>query len=138
MDEENFRKSLKRAGKKEHVVDELVNQVRAFATFLANERGTGLASAGEQDIRDYAAGLSQREMKMRMRGLALYYHFAGNDNLAKLTSSLREQGIAKTRKAFKLRDFRGVNADQVSLLEAAGILTVEDILVAGRTPASRQ
>ena len=138
MDEKGFRQYLKRAGKKEHVIQGLVSQVRAFEAYLAGGRQTGGEAAREQDIQDYVETLAQGEVKERMRGLALYYGFVGNAPLAKLAGDIREQEIAKTRPAFKLREFRGVSLEDIAKLEAMGIVTVEHMLAAGKTPEARQ
>jgi hypothetical protein len=138
MDELGFRQFLKKFGKKEHVMEGLINQVRAFEVYLAGKPQIGVEAAGAQDIQDYVKALPQGEVKERMRGLALYYGFVGNAPLARLASDIREQKIAKARQAFKLREFRGVSLEEVAKLEAVGIVTVEHMLVAGKTPAARQ
>jgi hypothetical protein len=135
---EEFRKFLKKSGKKDHVIDELIAQVRAFEAWLAGGRKTGLVAATGKDIREHVKTLTPRDVKMRMRGLALYYQCAGNHVLSKLASGIREQGIAKTRKAFKLREFRGVKAKEIAKLEAIGIVTVGQMLSAGKTPQARK
>jgi superfamily I DNA/RNA helicase len=138
MDERGFGRYLRGYGKKPHVVEGLVDQVKAFATYLADEGRAGLEAAGERDVRRYARSLSPRDRKARMRGLALYYKFIGNASLAELASGLREQEIAGTRKAFKLREFRGVDSEDLSRLEAAGITTAERMLAVGKTARDRQ
>jgi len=138
MDEKGFRQFLKRAGKKEHVVEGLVSQVRAFEAYLAGKQQTRVEDVGEQGIQDYVETLAQGEVRERMRGLALYYEFVGNLPLARLAGDIREQEIAKTRRAFRLREFRGVSLEEVAQLEAVGIVTVEHMLAAGRTPEARQ
>jgi DNA-binding transcriptional regulator YhcF (GntR family) len=138
MDEKGFRQSLKKTGKKEHVVEGLVRQVQAFEVYLVASQQCSVEDVPEQEVREYAKTLSKGEIKERMRGLALYFKFVGNLPLARLASDIREQEISKTRTIFKLREFRGVSLDEVSKLEATGIVTVEDMLTAGRTLASRQ
>lgn len=138
MDEEGFRRFLKKAGKKEHVVAGLIGQVRVFAAYLDSERQTGVEAAQEQDIRDYAETLTSREIKARMRGLALFYKFTGNALLSRLAAGIRERETAKTRRVFRLRQFRGVNLAEVAKLEAVGIVNVKQMLDAGGTPAARQ
>jgi hypothetical protein len=138
MDEKDFRQYLKKFGKKERVVEGLISQVRTFESYLAGKRQIGVEAANEQDLQDYVKALPQWEVKERMRGLALYYGFVGNASLARLASDIREQKIAKTRQAFKLREFRGVSLEEVAKLEAIGIVTVEQMLAAGKTSAARQ
>ncbi len=134
MNQAGFRTFLKRAGKREHVIDGLVNQVRAFEKSLGR---ADLHDATAQNIRDYAMSLSQSDAKKAMRGVALYFRFMGNVSLAKLSSGIREGEIATTRKEFKLGDFRGVNPDHIDKLAAIGIITVKDMLAAGSTPDAR-
>ena len=69
MDEQGFRQFLKRAGKKEHVVEGLVSQVRAFEAYLATKQQTRVEDVGEQGIQDYVETLAQGEVRGRMRGL---------------------------------------------------------------------
>jgi hypothetical protein len=138
MDEKGFRQFLKKAGKKEHVVEGLIRQVGAFEAHLSKKKRTGVEKAEGQDILDYAKSLDKNKVKTQVRGLALYYKFVGNSSLMKLAGALREKETAKTRQAFKLRKFRGVNLDDVGKLEAMGIVTVEHMLAAGRTPAERE
>jgi hypothetical protein len=138
MDEKGFRQFLKKFGKKGHVVEGLISQVQAFEAYLAGKQQIGVEDANEQDLQDYVKTLPQGEVKVRIRGLALYYGFVGNIPLARLASDIREQETAKTRQAFKLREFRGVSLEEVAKLEAIGIVTVEHMLVAGKTPEARQ
>jgi Domain of unknown function (DUF4332) len=141
MDREAFARFLRGSGKKAHVVDGLIGQVERFQTYLASERRKGLDAADAGDLEDYLASLEAQkpgQSRKHARGLALYYRFTGNAALAGLASGMREQGIVKTRKAFLLRDFLGVNQDDIAKMAAAGISNVEQMLEAGKTPAARQ
>jgi hypothetical protein len=138
VEKEGFRQYLKRRGKKTHVVEGLIDQVTAFEAYLAKGCRGGLESVDEDDVREHAQALSPRDRKARMRGLALYYAYAGSVRLAEVASDLREKEIAANRKSFKLRTFRGVDSEGVSRLEAAGISTVEQLLAAGKTARNRQ
>jgi hypothetical protein len=141
MDEAGFRKSLKQRGKKEHVVDGLVRQVRQFEAYLTRERQKGLETAGAQELQAYVEACEAGEpgsARVRLRGLALYFRFAGNEELASLASGLREERIAGTRKSFPLRDLSGVDPDDIARLEAIGIAHVDQMLTAGHAPADRE
>jgi hypothetical protein len=137
MEEQGFRLYLKRSGKREHVVDGLVWQVREFEAYLARRQTGGLDDADRAVILEYGKTLAAGQIREAMRALALYFKFAGNDALTKLASDIREGEIARTRRAFKLRDFRGVNQEEVARLEAAGISDVQQMLAAGRTAEDR-
>jgi hypothetical protein len=138
MDELGFRQFLKRAGKKEHVIDGLIKQVRACKTGLAKAHRAGFNSVTAQDIADYAGTLDEGQIKERMRGLALYFRFVGNARLARAASNIREKKIAKTRPSFKMGDFVGVNPENITKLNAAGIVTVDQMLAAGKTRRDRE
>jgi hypothetical protein len=141
MDEPGFRRFLKQRGKKEHVVDGLVRQVSVFEGYLARERRKGLEAAGAADVLAYVDACEAAETgsaRVRLRGLALYFRFSGNGELADLASGMREERIASKRKAVLLRDLRGMDAGELALLEAAGIANVEQMLAAGSTPAGRE
>ena len=56
--------------------------------------------------------------------------------MERLASDLRQQRI--TRKPFALREFRGVNPEDIDKLEAAGIKNIEQMIKVGKTPQSRQ
>lgn len=138
MDENGFRQFLKKAGKKAHVIDGLVNQVQTAETYFADQSQTTLANVTPTMLRAYGKSLDDKESKARMRGLALYFSFLGKVPLAKVAGEIREASIAQTRRSFKLRGFRGVNLDEIKKLEKIGIVTVNDMLAAGKTPQGRQ
>lgn len=136
MDEHGFRKFLKRAGKKEHVVDGLVRLVQEYEGQL-RQNLVGTQETREEQLREYAKSLPQSEVGERLRAVALYYKFTGNLPLAKMASDLREEEIAQTRRAFKLREFQRVRLEEVIKLEELGITTSEAMLAAGKTPQDR-
>jgi len=138
MDEKGFRQFLNRAGKKQHVVEGLLREVRAFEKFLVESTDRGVDEAQKQDILDYAKSLEKNKVKTQVRGLALYHRFVGNASLAKAAHALREEQTAKTRQIFKLRKFRGVDLENVARLEEIGIVNVEQMLDAGKKPGDRK
>lgn len=138
MNEQGFRKFLKKAGKQEHVVEELVNQVRAFEIFLAGKKGIGADEARKKDVQDYVNTIEPDRVKVHIRGLILYFKFIEKLELAHFAHAFREAGTAKTRQSFKLRNFRGVDLDSVAKLEQASIVNVDHMLKAGKTPNDRK
>ena len=118
MDRDAFRRFLKRKGKKVHVVDSLVAQVDRFADYLIRDGNRTLDVAREGDIEAYAAELDAAkpgEARKQVRGLILYYQFCGNAELAACAGAIREQAIAKRRTPFALREFRGVDEDDIHI-----------------------
>lgn len=140
LDEESFANYLRKFGKKPHVVAELVQQVQAFEAYLTQQKHKALESTQAQDMVDYARHLEQQKpgsSKTWLRGLALYFRFTGNRAAEQSAGALREQGTAKTRHTFRLKDFVGVNPEHLYRLEAEGISNVQHMLQAGKTPQSR-
>jgi hypothetical protein len=141
MNMETFRASLRRRGKKAHVVEELVDDMRRFQGYLEKHRKHGADDATPEDLEAYAEALETAKKgsaKTGIRGIALYYDAAGNTALASLAARIREQATAKTRKAFALGEFRGVNQSDVAKLSAQGISDVRQMLEAGSTPCARR
>ena len=141
MEIETFKKYLKKSGKKDHVVQGLIRQVQEFESHLASTPGRSLDNSQTQDLLDYASLLDSRKpgsAKNAVRGLVLYFQHIGKQELATLAHEIRQQAIAKTRRIFPLREFRGVNPDHIERLKRSGIENVEQMLEAGATPAKRK
>jgi hypothetical protein len=69
MDKKGFRLFLKRMGKKDHVVEGLIDQVQAFEAYLAGMGLAGPEAAGESDLQAYVETLAPKAVKGRLRGL---------------------------------------------------------------------
>jgi hypothetical protein len=141
MDVEAFRAHVKRSGKKPHVVEKLVGDVRRFDEFMRERGSRGVDGATSEDLQAYAAALEEAKRgsaKIGIRGVALYYQSIGNREMVAVAFSIREQGTAKDRKAFALGEFRGVDQDHVAKLKANGIADVHQMLEAGSTPQARE
>ena len=138
--EEDFRHYLKRKGKKDHVVKGLVDSVGLFETYLG-ERNKGIHQATKQDLYNYAAsceGARKGSARIKIRGVALYFRYVGNNELAATANGIREAGISNDRTAFKLKDFLWVNQAHLSRLEALGIVDIRQMIESGDTPAARR
>ena len=138
MDEQGFRRFLKQAGKKEHVIRELVNQVSLFENFLADWTDIGVDEAKKKDIQNYINTIEPERIKIHIRGVILYFKFIKKLDLAHFAHAFREAETAKTRQVFKLRNFRGVDLDAVAKLETLGIVNVEHMLEMGKMPNDRK
>jgi len=138
MDEEGFRKFLKRAGKKQHVINKLINHVQAFEQHLASRMRIKVEAAKKQDIMAYIDMMIKSTAKKEVRGIALYYRFIGMNSMGKVLNEIREREIAKTRKVLKLQEFRDVQPEIIAKLKDIGIVTAEHMIVAGKTPSRRK
>ncbi|MHA2429214.1 MAG: DUF4332 domain-containing protein [Candidatus Hermodarchaeia archaeon] len=141
MNEEAFRRFLKRGGRKAHVVDTVIHLVRHFEAYLNKFlSGKTLNEATPEDLETYVQWYEQDEEATANRhlwGIRYYYRFTNNRTMAIRVSELREARTSKTRKSFRIRDFRGVNEDYVGKLEAVGIRDVEQMRQQGATPTQR-
>jgi hypothetical protein len=141
MDEEAFRKFLKRGGRKSHTVNTIAKIVRSYEVYLQKfAEGKSVDQATPDDLEKYVEWFEFKEeisAKRQLWGIRYYYRFIGNRVMNQRASELREERTAKTRKSFRLRDFRGVNRSHVEKLEALGIRDVEKMLEKGHTRAQR-
>ncbi|MHA1171623.1 MAG: hypothetical protein ACTSQ3_06055, partial [Candidatus Heimdallarchaeota archaeon] len=65
MDEEGFRKYLKRKGKKLPVVDRNVESVKIFTSYLLEERNKDLADATKEDLDSYVSMIEQKKQSAK-------------------------------------------------------------------------
>ena len=141
LNEDAFRRFLKRGGRKSHVVDNVIQLVRHFKAYLHKFMGgKPLNEASPEDLEAYVQWFEEDEeksVKRHLWGIRYYYRFMGNRAMAMRVSELREARTSKTRKSFRIRDFRGVNEDYVSELEAVGIRDVDQMRQQGATKALR-
>lgn len=137
---DTFSRYLKRMGKKDNVVQELIRDCKRFACYLEEQPGKSLDQVNPEDLLAFTQEIERQglDAKNILRGLALYYKFSANTSLCNLANALREERLAASRPKFNLRDFRGLNPQDLSRLEALGIRTTEQMLTAGHSPASRQ
>jgi len=138
--EEGFRDYLKRQGRKDHVVKGLVDSVGLFENYL-EKRNKEIHQTMKEDLFDYAASC-ERERKgsarIKIRGVALYFGYIGNSDVAATAGGIREAGISKDRPVFKLKDFLWVNQAHVSKLKAVGITDIHEMIESGKTPHARK
>jgi hypothetical protein len=135
-----FARFLKRMGKTENVAQELIRDCEKFARYLDDQPGKSLDQASVEDLLAFTQEIERQglDAKNILRGVALYYKFSTNPALSRQANALREERLAASRPKFNLRDFRGLDSEDVARLEALGIRTTEQMLSAGRSPAGRQ
>jgi hypothetical protein len=141
MDVQAFERHLRRQGKKAHVAQTLVGHVTQFAQYLREQRDTELQSASVDDLAAFAGWVEDQRKgsaKKVLRGIGLYCDLIGRQDLAARAWAIREAAIAKTRKVFALKDFRGVDQATIEKLTAEGIVNVKHMVAAGKTPALRE
>lgn len=135
-----FRDYLKKQGKKEHVIQGLVDSVRRFENYL-QKRNKEIHHVTKQDLFDYATACeSERKgsAKIRIRGVALYFGYIGNNEMTTAANGLREMGISQDRHLFKLKDFLWVNQAHVSKLKMVSITDIGQMIESGKTECERK
>jgi len=125
MDETGFIAFLKQNNKDAKVIRSYTTAVRQFEAYLA-EQGKSLPAAAPDDIRRGPRGC--------FLALGMYYEFLGED---RLSAAAHEAFSAPNFAAFKLSEFMAIRSETVQALKARGIVTAQDMLSAGRTPALR-
>ena len=141
LNEEEFRKFLKKKGKKTEVIDRNVAVVNKFASFLKEEKNRDLFDVKTTDVDLYVEKI-EKIQKASAKGslyvLMNYFKFIENEELLRHTTNLREARTKKTRRIFPLKDFYQVNLEHIKKLADIGIKNVEQMLEAGKTIKQRK
>ncbi len=137
MDEEGFVFFMKKKRKTGSTISACVENARQLESFFL-EHGKSAADSSEDDLDLFISSILEGEVVAKfMWTLQYYFLYMENQALLKYSQIVREMHIAKSRKPFKLKDFKDVDSDSIEKLSAVGIDTVEDMLEAGRTKAKR-
>jgi hypothetical protein len=140
VEESGFKSFLKKKGKKQQVIDDLVSSVNYYREFLLKICGKTIENSTGDDLLKFSQ-IHENDrglLKKRLRGIALYYSFISKGELAILASDLREEEISKTRKVFKLEDFKGVDPEDIEKLSIIGIRDAGQMIDAAKTPELRE
>jgi hypothetical protein len=137
MDTDAFRMYLRRGGRSESAARSAARHVAAFADYLHTIGATldAVTPTHLESYVDHVESGAKTSAKKHLWALRYYFQFSGNDDLASLTSDLRQQRIQRT--PFPLQDFRGIDPNHLVALADAGITHIEHLHAAARTPANR-
>ncbi|UCE95844.1 MAG: DUF4332 domain-containing protein [Candidatus Bathyarchaeota archaeon] len=140
MNEEEFRKYLKRRGKKLAVVDRNVQVLKDFISYLLEKREKNLDDAETDDIDAFVAEIEARKQSAKgyLYVLMNYFHFLGDKDLLRHANTLRDERTKKTRRIFPIKEFLNINQDHAKKLAAFGIRNVEQMLENGKTKKQRE
>jgi hypothetical protein len=140
MNEEEFRKYLKRRGKKPAVVDRNVDVLKRFISYLLEKREKHLDGVTADDIDAFVMEIESRKQSAKgyLYVLMNYFNFLGNKELLLHTNTLRNERTKKTRRIFPIKEFLNINQDHVKKLAAIGIKNVEQMLEKGKTRKQRE
>jgi len=137
---EEFRKYLKRRGKKDHVVNGLIERCGMFEDFLHARQKPSIDDAEKEDIMDFLDEIKgqKADVNNHLRAIGLYFKFVSKSELSALASRLRGQRISSAKKSFALKDFRGVSKKLVAALAKEGVTNADKMLEEGKTPSGRR
>ena len=140
MNKEEFRKYLKRRGKKPAVVDRNVGVLKDFISYLLEKREKNLDGVTTGDIDAFVMEIENRKQSAKgyLYILMNYFHFLGNKDLLRHAATLRDGRTRKTRRIFPIKEFLNINQDYVKKLAAIGIKNVEQMLKKGKTKKQRK
>ena len=140
MNEDEFRKFLKRKGKKEEVVERNILAVNKFIDFLEKERNKKLADTSTEDIKYYVEKIeeSKQSAKGVLYVLMNFFRFAENKELLLCAATLREERTKKARRIFPIKEFLNINQEYIKKLASKGIKNVEQMLDVGITKKQRE
>ncbi|NHJ04571.1 MAG: DUF4332 domain-containing protein [Candidatus Heimdallarchaeota archaeon] len=140
MIEDEFKKHLRRKGKKQDVVERNVQTVKLFAEYLRQERNKELTEVTKVDIESYVEKIEEekKSAKGQLYVLMNYFRFSDNVEMLKLVKTLREERTKKSRRVFPIKEFLNIDQEYVKKLAAIGIKNVDQMLEAGRTKAQRE
>ena len=138
MNEEGFHAFMKKKRKSESTTKNSIAATKELEAYLEIQ---GLAFDNlsvpklETFISDY---LEKKRTAKFLWSVNHFFLFLGRDDLLHASNSVREQLVQKTRKPFKIKDFRGVMSIDVAQLEALGIKDVASMLERGKTHKLRK
>ena len=139
MDEDGFKRFLKRGGRSPSAINRCLDQVRAFETFMEEHAGKSLSDATVHDLESYVEWIEVEpgaSAKIPLWALRYYFQYAVKEDLRARAAELRRERIKGT--PFSLRRFVGVDPGHVEKLASTGVRNVDEMLEAGSTPEGRR
>jgi hypothetical protein len=141
-DREGLRKFLKKGGKSHRVINAAIAHVEKFERCLKEQKsGKELDKARPEDLDAFILWIEKDEdlaAKKYMLAIRYLYEFVPNDEMALLASFRWNERMARSGAPLKLKEFRGVNAADLTKLEHAEIRNVKEMIGAGQTPTKRK
>ena len=118
MNEAEFRAYLKRNRRKASAIDQIVSFVLTFEEYLQNHYpDKKIEQTSVESLESYVSWIESEPDESASKALwaiRYYFDFIGNRALSELSGDLRSERIK--RKPFYIRNFRGVNSDEIAKL----------------------
>jgi hypothetical protein len=142
VDKQGFQNYLKKEGKSRWIIEAAVTHVEEFERYLKEQKsGNGLDKAIPEELDSFISWIEKDEKsaaKKYLLGIRYFYEFCPNEEMAILASFRWNERMAGSGASLKLKEFRGVNAADLTKLEKMGIRNADDMIKAGQTPAKRK
>ncbi|MCK5239673.1 MAG: DUF4332 domain-containing protein [Candidatus Thorarchaeota archaeon] len=142
MDEEGFRKYMKKKRRSESSTDTCIKFTIIFEKYLNEHRdGKTLVTANPDDLEAYASWAKGefRSINSHFWALTRTYEFLDIDEMRRKAKDLRVKEIEKKRKQkpILLKKITGLNTDEVELLSEHGIKNTADMIKVSKTKKER-
>jgi hypothetical protein len=135
LDEEGFKRYLKKTGRSDSKIDFDISNVKNFEKYLLKHKRKDLEKATPDDLKDFVNWAEEAGRKIWLWAFNRYYDYKQNDVMY---CALNELLGIQSMKKLKLKDFLGVNRQHIQALNGKGFRTARQILDAGRTTEDRQ
>jgi len=137
LDEEGFRRYLKKIGKSEKRCGSEVCNVRKFEDYLWRHKSKKLGAENHEDLKDFVNWIEGKRENVNawLWVLNRYYSYASNDLMFCAVNELMGSNYMKE---YNLKDFLGVNHQHTQALRKEGVFTSEHMLKTGRTEQGRK
>ena len=137
LDEEGFRRYLKKIGKSDKRCESEVHRLKKFEEYLSRHKNKKLGAETPEDLSDFVAWAEGKREKINVLLWVLnrYYSCVSNDLMFCAVNELI--GVQFTKEN-NLKDFLGVNHQHTHALRKEGVFTSEHMLKVGRTKEGRE
>jgi hypothetical protein len=142
VDKEGFQNYLRKEGKSKRIIEAAVAHVKESERYLKEQKsGKELDKAIPEELDSFISWIEKDEnlaSKKYLLGIRYFYEFCPNEEMAILASFRWNERMGSSGASLKLKEFRGVNAADLTKLEKIGIRNADEMIKAGQTPARRK
>lgn len=130
LDEEGFRRYLKKIGKSEKRCESEIRNVKKIEQYLSRYKNKKLGAETPEDLKDFVkwAEGKREPVNVLLWVLNRYYNCVSNDLMFCAVNELI--GLDYMKK-YRLKDFLGVNRQHTQALRKEGVFTSEHMLKGG-------
>jgi hypothetical protein len=138
LDEQGFVAFMKKKRKTKGTIERCLDNAKEYEEFLESKNKT-LEKATSKDLKLFAETcIDLKKVPSFMWALSYYFLFIENKDLLETAETIRAELITKSRKPFKLKDFRGVRAKHIEILTKYGIRDTAKMLEVCKTSRQRR